>query len=878
MLHNISSQQFGVLNRRSMAIMAAGIFAFYWLAFGVRALPGMATALPAAWKQEATVQTDVRREAGAGLPAPLLERSGAVTTPGCGTASSRVVITESGSSTALFEGGATDTYTVVLASAPSSQVEVGVGSNSQVAAAPLRLVFTTANWSTAQTVTGTAVDDTVKEGLHTARITHSTSSVDSSFNGLCVNDLTASITDNDSTAPVYVVQSAGATVVEEGGETDSFTLVLGQVPGGPVTVTVGHAGSQFTLSTTTMLFTSLDYYLPRTVQVTAINDTVWERGHSGLITFTVESDTFAYNGRIVPSITVSIVDNESGVRLEETGNSTVAIEGGHNSPDYYKVSLESQPTQPVTISISGGTQLHLRTVIAAPLLPVNVTSLTFTSSNWSVPQMVYVSGVDDALVEGAHTQDISHSVDSGDKFFDTDGFFGGVAITGWSTSTVFQTQTMAATITVDIDDNDVRVLLAETDGGTIVKEGVIGDTYSLQLAFKPTDNVSIALTVFPTTTSTATTVTNQIRVSPSTLTFTPNNWDVPQIVYIVAVDDTIVESQQTAVIKHSVGSLDPFFNATGVNNVRLMVLDNDALNSPPADFDGDGISDRAVYRAFSGEWVVRRTSTGLPEVNTWGMAGAEEIPVALDYDGDGKTDRAVFRPSTAQWFIFRSSSQLASVTTWGIADGGDVPAPGDFDGDGQADIAVYRRTTGQWFILLSRTKEVRVQLWGDSRPKYREYEVPLPADYDGDTITDFAIYQSSTGNWFVKYSGGGFLIVNWGEGGGVDIPVPADYDGDRRAELAVYQPTRALWATRNIVTGAESSITWGIAGTDDLPIVGDFDGDGISDRTIYRRSTAQWITRFSSGQPPIAITWGEAASRDYPIPAADFDLNFRPYY
>jgi len=60
--------------------------------------------------------------------------------------------------------------------------------------------------------------------------------------------------------------------------------------------------------------------------------------------------------------------------------------------------------------------------------------------------------------------------------------------------------------------------------------------------------------------------------------------------------------------------------------------------------------------------------------------------------------------------------------------------------------------------------------------------------------------------------------------------------------------------------------------------VGDFDGDGISDRTIYRRSTAQWITRFSSGQPPIAITWGEAASRDYPIPAADFDLNFRPYY
>jgi hypothetical protein len=360
--------------------------------------------------------------------------------------------------------------------------------------------------------------------------------------------------------------------------------------------------------------------------------------------------------------------------------------------------------------------------------------------------------------------------------------------------------------------------------------------------------------------------------------FDSSNWFIPKIISIVAVDDSVLESRLTAVITHRVQSTDPVFEGTGVNNIRLMVLDNESINSPPSDFDGDGVSDRTVYRAFSGEWVVRRAATGLGELNVWGMAGSEEIPVALDYDGDGKTDRAVFRPSTAQWFIFSSGSQLASVTTWGIADGGDVPCPGDFDGDGQADIAVYRRTTGQWFILLSRNKEVRVQLWGDSRPQFRIHEVPLPADYDGDTITDFGIYQRSTGNWFVKYSGGGFDIINWGEAGGVDIPVPADYDGDRRADLAVYQPTRALWAVRSLVTGAVTTVTWGIAGTDDLPIVGDFDGDGTADRTIFRRSTAQWITRFSSGRLPIAITWGEAGSRDYPIPAPDFDLNYLPYY
>ena len=868
MLHGNISQHFGALHRRSMAMLAAGVFAFSWLALGVQALPGVRSALSSTWSFDAALPAAARLEASAGLPAARFDYHPAVAAAYCGTASSRVTFAESNGGTAVFEGGATDSYTVQLASAPSSAVEVIVGTNSQVSTLPLRLYFTTANWATAQTVTVTGVDDVVKEGLHTGVITHGTSSTDSAFNGLCVSDITASITDNDSTAPILVVQSAGATVVAESGDNDEFTVVLGQVPGGPVTVTIGHVGGQFTLSTTTMFFTSLDYYLVRSVQVTAINDTVWEGAHSGLITFTVESDSFAYNGRVIPSLTVAIVDNESGVRLEETGTTTVAIEGAHNSPDRYTVRLETQPTQPVTISVNGGSQLHLRSVVAAPLVPVNVTSLTFTSSNWNVPQIVYLTGVDDAVVEGAHTQQISHLVDSGDKFYDSDGYFGGVAITGWSTATVVLKQDWTTTLTADIDDNDVRVIVAETDGSTIVKEGVIGDTYSIRLAVAPAAFVSVAVG----------TTSNQITLSPASVGFDSSNWYIPKVISIVAIDDSIVESQHTAVITHRVQSTDPVFDGTGVNNIRLNVLDNDAINSPPSDFDGDGVSDRTVYRAVSGEWVVRRTSTGLGEVNVWGMAGGEEIPVPLDYDGDGKTDRAVFRPSTAQWFIYLSGSQQASVTTWGIAEGGDLPAPGDFDGDGQADIAVYRRTTGQWFILLTRNKEVRVQLWGDSRPAYRIYEVPLPADYDGDTITDFGIYQSSTGNWFVKYSGGGFAITNWGEGGGVDIPVPADYDGDRRADLAVYQPTRALWAVRSLVTGAVSSVTWGIAGTDDLPVVGDFDGDGISDRTIYRRSTAQWITKYSSGRPPIAITWGEAGSRDYPIPAPDFNLNYLPYY
>ena len=61
----------------------------------------------------------------------------------------------------------TATYTVVLDSAPSGDVTVTVSGAvaADMTVAPTTLTFTTSNWHTAQTVTVTAVDDTVRESL-----------------------------------------------------------------------------------------------------------------------------------------------------------------------------------------------------------------------------------------------------------------------------------------------------------------------------------------------------------------------------------------------------------------------------------------------------------------------------------------------------------------------------------------------------------------------------------------------------------------------------------------------------------------------------------------------------------------------------------------
>src|SRR5437667_2251948 len=64
------------------------------------------------------------------------------------------------------EAGGTATFTVVLDSAPSANVTIGLSSNdlTEGTVSPASLIFTPANWSTAQTVTVTGVNAFVVDG------------------------------------------------------------------------------------------------------------------------------------------------------------------------------------------------------------------------------------------------------------------------------------------------------------------------------------------------------------------------------------------------------------------------------------------------------------------------------------------------------------------------------------------------------------------------------------------------------------------------------------------------------------------------------------------------------------------------------------------
>ena len=55
------------------------------------------------------------------------------------------------------------------------------------------------------------------------------------------------------------------------------------------------------------------------------------------------------------------------------------------------------------------------------------------------------------------------------------------------------------------------------------------------------------------------------------------------------------------------------------------------------------------------------------------LGGPGDVPVPQDYDGDGKADLTVFRPWTSEWWILKSSDNTYQREVFGGL--GDIPVP-----------------------------------------------------------------------------------------------------------------------------------------------------------------------------------------------------------
>ena len=400
------------------------------------------------------------------------------------------------------------------------------------------LVFDETNWNVAQSVTVTAVDDAVAEGLHTGSITHTATSTDANYNGIGITSLTANVTDNDA-AGVTITETGGTTDVGEGGLTDSYDVVLNSQPeaGTTVTITINTANSQTTTTPTALVFDETNWSVAKSVTVTAVDDAVAEGLHTGSITHTVTSTDANYNGIGITSLIANIADNDSaGVTITESSTTEVG-EGG--ATDSYDVALTSQPANGASVTIAIGT--------ADSQTTTSTTSLVFDYTNWNIAQSVTVTAVDDAVAEGLHIGSITHAATSTDTNYD------GISI---------------ASLTANITDNDsAGVTITESGGTTDVSEGGPTDSYEVALNSQPQAGTTVTITIGASD--------SQNTTTPTSLVFDDTNWNVAQSVTVTAVDDPVIEGLHTGSMSHTAVSTDTNYNGISIASVTANITDND---------------------------------------------------------------------------------------------------------------------------------------------------------------------------------------------------------------------------------------------------------------------------------------------------------------
>ncbi len=300
------------------------------------------------------------------------------------------------------------------------------------------------------------------------------------------------------------------------------------------------------------------------------------------------------------------------------------------------------------------------------------------------------------------------------------------------------------------------------------------------------------------------------------------------------------------------------------SNSLTIILDTNTPTPPPRtqfDFDGDVKADIAVYREGNtpnapSYWHILRSSNNTYLGIQHGANG--DKPVPADWNGDGTTDVAVWRPATGTWYTSTNPNTNYGAFHWG--QNGDVPIPGDFDGDSKADYAVYRPNGGIWYILKSSNGAFQQQQFGTSTDK------PVLGDFDGDSKTDIAFYRpgaTALANSFwnvIQSSNGAFLSAQFGRG--EDKPVPADYDGNGVTNFAVFRPSTNVWYTSTNPAINYGAFQWGAEG--DIPAPADYDQDGKADFAVFRPGSTVWYILRSTNGGVISRQWGAPSDRPAP--------------
>ncbi len=282
-----------------------------------------------------------------------------------------------------------------------------------------------------------------------------------------------------------------------------------------------------------------------------------------------------------------------------------------------------------------------------------------------------------------------------------------------------------------------------------------------------------------------------------------------------------------------------------------------AVLQPPADYDGSGRTNLAIYFAAGGEFLYQPSSGGPAVAVPFGIGGAgQTLPAPGDYTGAGHTEIAAYIPSLGAYAIRPAGGGPDVVVPFGLPGvGQSLPAPGDYQGSGKDDIAVYMPSLGAFGIRPSTGGPDQIISFGIPGAGQ---SLAAPADYFGTGRDDIAVYLAAIGAFAIRNPAGGpDRIIPFGLPGlGQSIPIPGDYDGSGHVELAVYMPAIGAFAYRPYDGGPDVIEAFGTANDGSVPVPGDYDGAGHDEIAVYDPNSAVFAYRPARGGADVIQQFG----------------------
>lgn len=260
-------------------------------------------------------------------------------------------------------------------------------------------------------------------------------------------------------------------------------------------------------------------------------------------------------------------------------SSLQVAEGGADgaSSSSYTLVLSTSGTVDIDLSLSGAGAAFL--TIDPPS-----TRVSFTTDNWDMPVTVTLTAVNNDAFDGDQTFTVSHSalwdgeavnfLPSGDvevAVYDDDD--AGVALLSPATVTLAEGTAEADTAVVQL------VLLSEPAGDVVLSHSLGGAGASFVSRAAAVAARCVA------DTSTATPLMNcsprvQVGVVPATVTFTPQDWDIPQQFTLAAIDDDVASGPQGFSLALSSASTDANYDSEAsfhpAEAVSVNIVDDDA--------------------------------------------------------------------------------------------------------------------------------------------------------------------------------------------------------------------------------------------------------------------------------------------------------------